>query len=369
MNPFKYGVVVSGRDFCGRKTLLKQIMGHMESSQNVVVFGERRVGKTSFVCEAVRRCRGVRQLYIDLLGIKSIDILCRRILRSIVMLEEKSGMLDKIMKTLSNLRPSFSLDPITAMPTVTFDASIEMRANSIPEVLTIIESLHKKKKLVVILDEFQDILNLKDPQEALALLRSKIQFQTNIPYFFVGSIRHKMDEIFIHNDSPFFKSAIPLSVDLIPQDEFSKFIEKKFATGKRRVDDEIIQKVFQIANNIPGDIQQLCEALWHVSSIGETIDQSHLREGLDLIFSREQKSYENYVSLLTNIQQKVLRALAMEGGKNIFSVTFMRSAGFNNPSSVRKAINRLIDLNILYESTDEYRFINPFFRAWLLYRG
>ncbi len=369
MNPFKYGMVVSGRDFCGRKALLKQLKGYIESSQNVVLFGERRVGKTSVVYEAVRRSKGSRLLYIDLLGIKSVDTLCRRILRACVMLEQQSGMLEKIIKTLSNLRPSFTLDPITAMPTVTFDASIEMRANSIPEVLTIIESLHKKKQLVVILDEFQDILNLKDSQEATALLRSKIQFQANIPYLFVGSIRHKMNEIFTHHGSPFFKSAIPISIDPIPYDEFSKFLTDKFADGQRGVCDEILIQLFQIANNIPGDIQQLCEALWNVSSEGETIGKAQLKEGLELIFSREQKSYENYVSLLTYIQQKALRAIALEGGQSVFSVTFLKSAGFNNPSSVRKAITRMIELNILYEGGGEYKFINPFFRAWLLYKG
>ncbi|MFC1814602.1 hypothetical protein ACFL0M_01410 [Thermodesulfobacteriota bacterium] len=226
-----------------------------------------------------------------------------------------------------------------------------------------------KRQLSDILDEFQDILNLKAPQEAIALLRSKIQFQPNIPYLFVGSIRHKMNEIFSHHDSPFFKSAIPISIDPIPYDEFSKFLIDKFTDGQRIVRAETLIKIFKIAYDIPGDIQQFCEVLWNVSSEGEIIGKEQINEGLELIFSREQKSYENYVSLLTYIQQKALRAIALEGGKNVFSVTFLKSAGFNNPSSVRKAITRMIELNILYESGGEYKYINPFFRVWLLYRG
>jgi len=41
MNPFKYGTVVSGKDFCGRKTLLKQIIGYIESSQNTFNQGSK----------------------------------------------------------------------------------------------------------------------------------------------------------------------------------------------------------------------------------------------------------------------------------------------------------------------------------------
>jgi len=72
MNPFKYGTIVSGKDFCGRKELLEQLIGHIESSKRVVVLGERRIGKSSAVYEAVQKCKGVRLLYIDLLGIKTI---------------------------------------------------------------------------------------------------------------------------------------------------------------------------------------------------------------------------------------------------------------------------------------------------------
>jgi hypothetical protein len=88
-----------------------------------------------------------------------------------------------------------------------------------------------------------------------------------------------------------------------------------------------------------------------------------------LIFAREEKSYENYVGLLTNIQLRCLMAIAREGGKKIFSVLFINAAGFNNPSSVRRAITRIVKPNILFESGDEYRFVNPFFRAWLPYKG
>jgi AAA+ ATPase superfamily predicted ATPase len=374
MIPFKYGAIVSGRDFCGRKALLKQITGYIESSQNIVVLGERRVGKSSAVYEAIRKCKVGRLLYVDLLGIKSIDALCRRILRAIVVLEQKDGWFDKIVKTLSYLRPSISVDPITSMPTVSFDASVELKASSISEVFTLIESLAEKRRLVVVLDEFQDILKLENSHEALALLRSKIQFESDIPYIFVGSIRHEMDEIFTHHDSPFFKSAIPLTVEPLPYDEFSKFLKKRFTTARRKIDHKVLEKVFEIASNIPGDIQQFCEALWQVTSEEKTINLSKLKDALELIFAREQKSYENYINLLTHLQHKCLMAVAKEGGKGVFSGPFMtgpfmKSAGLTNPSSVRRAIERLTKINILFHSGGEYRFINPFFRAWLLHKG
>ena len=129
-----------------------------------------------------------------------------------------------------------------------------------------------------------------------------------------------------------------------------------------------MEKAFQIAENIPGDIQQLCGAIWEITAEKEMISIDKLKIAIELVFAREQKSYESYIRLLTNIQLKVLTAVVKEGGKQVFSVAFMKPSGFTNPSTVRRAVNRLLHLNILFESSGKYRFVNPFFRAWLLYK-
>jgi hypothetical protein len=36
------------------------------------------------------------------------------------------------------------------------------------------------------------------------------------------------------------------------------------------------------------------------------------------------------------------------------------------PGSVKKAIARLIDLRLIYVVEGEYKFTNPFFKAWLI---
>ena len=160
-----------------------------------------------------------------------------------------------------------------------------MEVDSIQEVLDVIESLAQKKRFVVVFDEFQDVLNINDDGEAIALLRSKIQFHDNIPSVFVGSIRHKMDEIFTSPNSAFFKSAIPINVEPLPFEEFSKFLIKKFESGKRKVLPDTLEHVFNISNNITGDIHQICEALWEVTSVNGAVSSGNLKTSLELIFS------------------------------------------------------------------------------------
>ena len=45
---------------------------------------------------------------------------------------------------------------------------------------------------------------------------------------------------------------------------------------------------------------------------------------------------------------------------------FLKGSAISQASSVQKALNRLIALKIIFHYEDEHRFVNPFFRAWIL---
>lgn len=365
MNPFKYGQVVGAQDFCPRPKLLREIKGFVASGQNVVIQGERRIGKTSLIFEAIRCLRKNRMLYVDLLETKTSDALCKRLAKAIVSFEHQSGFLEKILKSLSQLRPAVSIDPFTGRPTVSIDPAVQLKPESIEGILDLIASIHKRKALVVCLDEFQDMLNMKDSREALAIMRGKIQFHRSIPYIFAGSIRSRMSEIFIDPGSAFFKSAIPLDIGPLDRGKFALFIQKKFSTGRRSIDAASLARVFGIAADVPGDVQQMCEALWEITSYKDKITERHIPDALELIHARERRAYETALVQLTGQQIKCLAGLAKIGGKAPQSKAFLEAVGIRLPGSVKKAINRLQRLKIVFEHDGEYKFVNPFFGAWL----
>ena len=223
-----------------------------------------------------------------------------------------------------------------------------------------------QKKNVVVIDEFQDILKLPDSATVLSLMRSKIQFQTEIPYIFSGSIRNAMNSIFNDSGSPFFKSAVTMSVGPIEKPAFTDFICARFASGKRELSPDLIDKIFSIAQNAPGDIQQLCAALWDCSTQGDRIDEKLLPEALKLIFGMELKGYEALLGSISAQQLRCLSALARSGGEVSLSGVFIRQTGISQASSVKKALSRLVDLKIIYKTDHEYKFSNPFLRSWII---
>ncbi|MFK5927457.1 MAG: ATP-binding protein [Desulfuromusa sp.] len=365
MNPFHYGSIVIDKDFCGRKEDLKRLREYISGSQNVVLYGERRVGKTSLIFEAVRRKKGYRSIRLDLMNIKSIDALCRKFIHGLGAMEQQSGFFEKFIKSIPSLRPSLSVDPISGLPSISIDTVVSLTSSNLQEIIGLVKEAYKRKKLIVVIDEFQAILDIRDSGEAIAELRAQIQHAPEIPFIFAGSIRHQKEAIFTFHDSPFFKSAIPMSVAPLPITEFTPFLQERFARGKRIVSAEQMENIFSLAGEITGDVQQFCEALWYVSTPGDAIGWEHVGLAKEVLISRELLSFQTILAKLTEHQFNVLNSLAIVGGKTPTSKEFLRHADSRNASSILKALDRLAQLKIIYQSTEGWKFMNPVFRLFL----
>jgi hypothetical protein len=366
MNPFRYGQVVTSKNYCHRPDLEQKLQSHLLSGQNTYLEGERRTGKTSLIFQAVAKTRSKWIIYIDLLEVRTVEDVNKRILNGIVKATGSRNLLQNIIKSVAALRPVVSFDPITATPSVSIDSALKLQPESLEGTLDLL-SEKEFKNAVVAIDEFQDIDNLENADQVLAVMRSKIQFLSGITFVFCGSIRSQMHMIFNDPESPFFKSAMLLSVGSIDRITFSEFIIEKFRKSKREITEAVVNKFLDITNDNPGDAQQLCSAVYDVSNEQTQIDENTINEALQYLFAEERKGYEVQLARLTAIQIKCLTAVARVGGRNTSSADFIKASGVILPSTIRKALTRLEELKILFSSGGEFRFVNPFFAQWLVF--
>jgi len=364
MNPFKYGCIVAGENYCRRPELQRQLAELVNSGQNVVVQGPRRMGKTSLVVETVKSLRGITLLYVDLFSVRSTGEFCRKVVSATAKCGKRS-FLERTAELVKGLRPVFSVDRDTGAPTISVDVKAVRGAESIEEIMDMIASHSSSKRLCVVFDEFQDILDLPDSDAVLATLRSKIQFLPDTPFIFLGSVRNRMRDIFNSPRSPFFKSAISFGVERIDESAMTDFLVRRFKVGNRRIDRETVGKIMKAADFISGDIQELCETTWLVTENGQTISDADVANGLEAVFARESRAFISTFGRLTTVQANVLRGLAVPDHCKVFSGEFMETYGIRNVGSVSKALKRLIADEIIYEFNGEYLFENPFFREWV----
>lgn len=364
-NPFRYGEVVTQEDFCTRAKLVTRLRDYLAAGHNAVLIGERRTGKTSLIQESARRQRGLRLIYAQFWAVKSVADVANRLLRGISSMQAKGSWLERVGKTLGHLRPKIDFDPVTGQPSITITPGAKVAPEGLHGVFDLIEELAVKHRVAVALDEFQDIRDVPDADALLGEIRGRIQQQKKVGYLFAGSIRHEMERIFRDPSQPFFKSLRVVDVGPIDRKTFQGFLERRFKTGRRKVSVEAYDEIFEIAEDNPSDVQQLCSSIWETTIPGEKIASTAVQVAVRHTFSSERKGYESLVKFLTGQQQNCLRALARVGGKHPQSKDFLAEAGIPLPSSVKRALTRLVELELVYDSDLDYKFYDPFFRQWI----
>ena len=126
------------------------------------------------------------------------------------------------------MRPTENGVSITVEPITQSIFGIDLLDKTMEDFGAFIEK--SPKRVHIVLDEFQEITELRTPQIE-GVLRKHIQEQP-ASYFFVGSRRRILLEMFTDRRRPFFQSAIHYRLDKISPEELSVFIRNRFTQEK-----------------------------------------------------------------------------------------------------------------------------------------
>lgn len=353
---------VDGDEFCGRRRELAQLRAYMQSAGRVYVVGERRIGKTSLIFEAARTLDGTRVVDVDLLAVRSLADVTQRLAAAVVRAETGQARLLGLLKGLAQLRPTLGVDPATGAPTVGFAPGAGGRPESLEAVFALIEPW---PEAVVVLDEFQDILAVPDHAAVLAQLRGLVQKQPRASFVYCGSLRHRMEEIFTRDESPFFKAAMRLQVGAIDRAEFRDFLAAKFAVARRAVAPGLLDDICDLCHDNPGDVQRFCTALWQVTTDGQTLTAAELPAAWEMVFAMHAQEYEVILRSLSAQQVQALRGLAALGGRSRLTQELLAATGIALLPSLAKALGAMVGRGVVIKEGTEFRIADPFLSRWL----
>ena len=369
MNPFVYGKVVEKKDFCSRDQLVSELEGCIESGQNTVLFGRRRVGKSSLVLNAAGQFPKRLFFRVDLFFTKDTSMFLEYCSNALMTFQpQRQGLLEKSVNALKRIRPRVEFSQDGSTPSLSF--SVERQSNSvllntIDDFFGFLGEEFDKDQLVVCFDEFQSILAYPEADALLAKIRANVQYHP-FSYIFTGSDRSGLKTIFTEPKSPFYKSIRPIAVGPIPREDFQPFLQKRFVAGGRTVAENVWDSIFQLA--VPGDIQQLCAALWENSDSGGQVNRRTLEKAYDRIFSQEMEGFRSLLRELTSLQLRVLKVIAKQGAENLYSLDTQQTVGAS-ASSIRRSLSALQKKWVVVRDGNELYFNNPFLKQFLIERN
>ena len=374
-NPFVYGETVIGEHFANRLEELKVLERDLLDGQVVFLISPRRQGKTSLILNLFQRLKdkGIITAYIDLYRCASMGQFLNQYLNHLLRASETG--LEKavrfINELLPSIRPKISVAPDSTVQAEIVISPIEKDLTKIAEeVLDLPQRIakQKKKKVVVAVDEFQEIRNFNG-ESVEKTFRSVIQHHREVGYLFAGSKRHIINDMIHREDRAFYKAGKVMHLDKIERSIFVQFIQKRFETTGFEIDSDVIEEILNVTDDCPYYVQYLCHELWDISFDTRKIKKDLINMVIKTIVAEESPIYLTIWDELTLHQRRLLQAIALSQGKNIFSQDFVLRNELVSASSVQTSANLLMDKGVLGRNNGDYYIEDIFFKYWILYFG
>ena len=370
-NPFKYGGVVSGPFFADRQNELKELKLEMANLNHVFLVSPRRFGKTCLLLNLVETLKhdAMACTYIDLNAFPDIRSFAGALAGLATgALETNTDKLLKIFSGFQKLRPK-----VTVEPDGTINAGLELAVgekDSLPALLEGMDhaerlAIKKKKKLVVIIDEFSD-LEKYNGQSIEKALRSEIQKQTRIGYIFSGSEESVMVSMIRDRKRAFYKLGRIMELGPIKRNAYTDFILGWLNKGGFTINDDDLQRVFEIGKDVPYNIQRLCNVMWNNAGDTKAIQPALIDELPVIIARQDSPHYEMLWRSASQLQKMLLIALSKDQAAKPFSKDFQLKHGLGPSSSIKASLDSLLKKGILSKTLQgSYYFTDTFMPYWI----
>ncbi|MGM0568728.1 MAG: AAA family ATPase [Elusimicrobiota bacterium] len=370
-NPFVYGKEVAKENFCNRTDEINELTRDIENSQNVLIFSQRRFGKTSLIKRIYEELDSKRiiTLYVDLYPVLTEEDFVKIYARSVSNIITK-GLVRKIKDlagVFKQIRPTVSTDP-TGQSTFSVDFKKE---ETLPVIEDVLDSLYRYinkegKQAVVCFDEFQQITQLKTDRLEKQM-RSKFQSHEQISYIFMGSKKHLIYEAFNNPNRPFYRSVKPFPLKKIQNEELEIFIKDKFRKNGKKIPDNVINNILTVCESHPYYIQYICHIVWENTIDKNEVTEKEFSESLQNLLERESSAFTATWDLLSVKQKQVLIALAEENRREqIFSTDFLKKYDLGSASSVQRTVKSLLKKDLVDKTDEVYSIIDVIFKKWII---
>ncbi len=260
---------VSGDNFVNRLDLLKNL--HLiYPTDNVALIGPRRIGKSSIAEQFLRTLpdKNIIKFRFDVQeNNRSPGLLAMQLLRFFMF-----AYYEEVIK-----KDAYEIADMEINPNVLLEASLDLSSKTLQKlslflisyypptpdnerevlrrILSFLEdfSAEMETKTVVVLDEFQDIIDLNKYKgfkngEILGFLRGIISKQNRVWYLFTGSAVRLMIDIFGKADSPFLGRVRKFNVTRFNKDDTIQLIYKCI---KRPITSEALNFLFALSKGHP----------------------------------------------------------------------------------------------------------------------
>lgn len=364
---FVYGMSVGGDNFTDRIEETKRIKLDFENGINVILISPRRMGKTSLIKKVISEMDSpeIKVVYMDIYDCRSEYDFYNRFAETLM--KSTGNQLEQVMENIKRFlvrvspKLSFSPEPNSEL---SVSLGITPRDYSPEEILDLPERIAKEQgiRIVVCIDEFQQIGEFADSLTVQKRLRGVWQHHQHVSYCFFGSKKHLMENIFQSRRMPFYQFGEMLHLKCIPTEYWVPFICSRFEKYGKKISEEYAARICHTVKNYSSYVQQLA---WNVMAETEIeVNEESFTEGFNALLEQNSSLYIQQTEGLTTYQLNFIRLLCngIHSGFNTQSVVELYSLG--SKSNVDRIKKCLIDRELITIEKEGVFLADCVFELW-----
>lgn len=367
---FVYGVAVSDYNFIGREQETKRLLDNFRGGINVILMSPRRLGKTSLVKHVCNKLdeEDIITVYLDIFGCKSeydfYNKLAAEVLKQTASKHEL--WLEEAKEFIYRLTPKISFSP---EPNADFAISLGItpKTHTPEEVLGMAEkiAIKKGKRIVICIDEFQQIGEMANSKQVQARLRTVWQHQKQVSYCLFGSKHHLMSAIFLHRSMPFYQFGDIISLDKIATADWVEYIVSHFADGKRTISRALAEDICKFTENYSAYVQQLSWLVFTQKEERETVTEEDVKQAMNDLLATNEILFMQMIEPLSEYQLNFLRAIASGVTKDFGLSEVREEYKLGSYSNINRLKTALLERDLIEKRGAETVMTDPVFAKWI----
>lgn len=366
---FVFGVSVSDYNFIGRKDEIRQLKMNFEEGINTILISPRRWGKTSLVkkvCEEVDKER-VIPIFVDIFKCKTeyefYNTLAEAVLKQTA--SQAELWMENARDFIARLSPkvSFSPEPISEFA---LSLGISPKTHTPDEVLELAENIAQKKgkRIVVCIDEFQQIGEMPDSVSIQKRLRSVWQHQRLTSYCLFGSKKHTMMNVFQKKSMPLYQFGDFKNLDKIPTNTWIEYIVQHFKDRQRTISPEQAGDICKSVDNYSSYVQQLSWLVFSLIDEGQTVTESHLQQGINDLLNSQEQLFMQQIEPLTAYQMNFIRCIIAGHNDDFGDAAVREEFQLGSVSNITRLKTALVEKDLVEKNGKQFYISDPVFALW-----
>lgn len=367
--PFIFGKIASGDEFTDREDETKHLINNFLSGINTVLISPRRWGKSSLVTKAaktaLKRNKKLRICFIDLYNIRSEEQFYQVLAQEV--LKASASRWEEIMENTRKFMGRF-IPKITYSPEQSREFSLSLDWKEVQkqpdEILNLAENIARGKgfRMMVCIDEFQNISEFENPLAFQKKLRSHWQKHQKTSYCLYGSKRHMMMEVFASSAMPFYKFGDIIFLQKISENNWEKFIQKRFTDTGKKISRENALLIARLVKCHPYYVQQLAQQSWLRSA--KTCNDAVIKEALESLILQLGMLFQTITEGLSTTQVNFLKAL-LERAEQFSSKETLLQYNLGTSANILRIKQALINKEIIDIQNQTASLLDPVYEHWL----